>query len=57
MNFKKIYEIYKATNLNNFVLNCLASSNKSEQQFAIDELRKANLKNEHDVLTYIACHI
>ena len=57
MNYKEIYTLYKSTGLNNYILNCLASSNQVEQAFAINTIRKANLKNENDVLLFIAMSI
>lgn len=54
---KTIYNIYKATGLNNYLLSQLASDDKSTQQWAIDKVKSLNFKTENDVLVYIATNI
>ena len=53
----QIFNIYKATGLNNYLLSQLASDNKVMQDWAIDKITSLNFKNENDVLVYIAMNI
>ena len=53
----QIFNIYKATGLNNYLFNSLASNDKATQQWAIDTIKSLNFKNENDVLMYIAMNI
>lgn len=57
MSYKEMYQIYKSTGLNNYIFNCLGSTNKDMQQYAINTLNNAHLKNKDDVLLYIAMNI
>lgn len=57
INFKQMYEIYKATGLNNYTLNCLASANKYEREHAINTLKNSNIKTTDDLLLFIAMNI
>jgi hypothetical protein len=54
---KTIYNIYKATGLNSYLFNSLASSDKALQDWAISKVKSLNFENENDVLVYIAMNI
>lgn len=57
MNFNEMYEMYKATGLNNYTLNCLSSNNKYEREHAINTLKKHNINTTDDLLLFIAMNI
>lgn len=57
LNYFEIYRAYKKTNLYNYTIECLNSSNKFEQDYAMKTLAKQNFKNENDVAVYVAMNI
>lgn len=57
LNFHEIYKAYKETNLHNYTIECLNSSNEFEKNYAMKTLAKQNFKNAGDVKTYVAMNI
>lgn len=57
LNFHEIFKAYKNTNLYNYTIECLNSSNPYEQDYAMKTLAKQNFKNENDVAIYVAMNI
>ena len=57
LNYFEIYRAYKKTNLYNYTIECLNSSNPYEKNYAMETLAKQNFKNENDVAIYVAMNI
>ena len=57
MNYYEIYKVYKATGLYNFLLECLASTDKKIVELAQNEIAKKGFKNADDVRVFIALSI